>query len=240
MIISVGNPPPRSEARRLCPVGKLARPHWKQTAPAAARSRLSATASVGGSRIRARQLQSADPTSAPDSTSRRISCPRPAPSTPSSAPTNAKSLRPTFPSCPEARRLHPAGALARPRPKQATPAAACSQPTSTFSTSTPAKKPPPNFAKLPGGLEATDGVIDHGYPEDGKTIFQDIGASKAPQSDCPAAPAGSPSDCSARPAAGCRLHQLAGCRLPPDSTPPRHRRDGRTRALFTCHPSHHV
>ena len=47
------------------------------------------------------------------------------------------------------------------------------------------------------------GVIDHGYPEDGKTIFQDIGASKAPQSDCPAAPAGSPSDCSAPPAADC-------------------------------------
>ena len=40
------------------------------------------------------------------------------------------------------------------------------------------------------------GVIDHPYPEDGKTIFQDIGASKAPRSDCPAAPAGSPSDCS--------------------------------------------
>ena len=45
------------------------------------------------------------------------------------------------------------------------------------------------------------GVIGDGYPEDGKTIFQDIGASKAPQSDCPAAPAGSPSDCSTRPAA---------------------------------------
>ena len=45
------------------------------------------------------------------------------------------------------------------------------------------------------------GVIGHGYPEDGKTIFQDIGASKAPQSDYPAAPAGSPSDCSTRPAA---------------------------------------
>ena len=58
-----------------------------------------------------------------------------------------------------------------------------------------------NFAKLPGGLGATVGVIGHGYPEDGKTIFQDIGASKAPQSDCPAAPAGSPSDCSTWPAA---------------------------------------
>ena len=49
---------------------------------------------------------------------------------------------------------------------------------------------------MPGGLGATVGVIGHGYPEDGETIFQDIGASKAPQSDCPAAPAGSPSDCS--------------------------------------------
>ena len=50
-------------------------------------------------------------------------------------------------------------------------------------------------------LGAIVGVIGHGYPEDGETIFQDIGASKAPQSDCPAAPAGSPSDCSTRPAA---------------------------------------
>ena len=47
----------------------------------------------------------------------------------------------------------------------------------------------------------SDGVNDHGYPEDGNTIFQDIGASKAPQSDCPATPVGSPSDYSARPAA---------------------------------------
>ena len=62
------------------------------------------------------------------------------------------------------------------------------------------KKPPPNFAKLPGGLGAIVGVIGHGYPEDGKAIFQDIRASNAPQSDCPAAPAGSPSDCFARPA----------------------------------------
>ena len=57
------------------------------------------------------------------------------------------------------------------------------------------------LCKLPGGLGDTVGVIGHGYPEDGKTIFQDIGASKAPQSDYPAAPAGSPSDCSTRPAA---------------------------------------
>ena len=70
-----------------------------------------------------------------------------------------------------------------------------------ISANTRQKKPSPNFAKLPGGLGATVGVIGHGYPEDGKTIFQDIGASKAPQSDCPAAPAGSPSDCSTRPAA---------------------------------------
>ena len=47
------------------------------------------------------------------------------------------------------------------------------------------------------------GVIGHGYPEDGKTIFQDIGASKAPQSDCPAAPAGS----------SVRLLNPAGCQL---------------------------
>jgi len=77
MSISVGNPPPHSEARRLRPVGKLARPHWKQTAPAAARSRLSATASVGGPRVRARHHQSADPASAPDSFSRRTPRPRP-------------------------------------------------------------------------------------------------------------------------------------------------------------------
>ena len=50
-------------------------------------------------------------------------------------------------------------------------------------------------------LGATVGVIGHRYPKDGETIIQDIGASKAPQSDCPAAPAGSPSDCSTRPAA---------------------------------------
>ena len=59
------------------------------------------------------------------------------------------------------------------------------------------------------------GVIGHGYPEDGKTIFQDIGASKAPQSDCPAAPAGSPSDCSTRsatwPAADCTNQPAADC-----------------------------
>ena len=54
-----------------------------------------------------------------------------------------------------------------------------------------------------------------GYPEEGKTIFQDIGASKAPQSDCPAAPAGSPSDCFARPA-----DQPAA-----DCSPKRHRQD---------------
>ena len=58
-------------------MGELARPHWKQAMPAAARSQLSATASVGGpprprpkpsvggSHVRARQLQSADPASAP-------------------------------------------------------------------------------------------------------------------------------------------------------------------------------
>ena len=57
-----------------------------------------------------------------------------------------------------------------------------------------------NFAKLPRGLGATVGVIGDGYPEDGETINQDIGASKAPQSDYPAAPAGSPSDCSTRSA----------------------------------------
>ena len=72
-----------------------------------------------------------------------------------------------------------------------------------ISMNTRQKKPPPNFAKLPGGLGATVGVIGHGYPEDGETIIQDIGASKAPQSDCPAAPAGSPSDCSAWPTADC-------------------------------------
>ena len=62
-------------------------------------------------------------------------------------------------------------------------------------------------------LGATVGVMGDGYPEDGKTIIQDIGVSKAPQSNCLAAPAGSPSDCSARPAADCRLGQPAGCRL---------------------------
>jgi len=51
-------------------------------------------------------------------------------------------------------------------------------------TLTPAKEPPPNFAKLPGGSGATVGVIGDGYPKDGKTILQDNGASKAPQSDC--------------------------------------------------------
>ena len=57
------------------------------------------------------------------------------------------------------------------------------------------------FGSLPNLCYDAVGVIGHGYPEDGKTIFQDIGASKAPQSDCPAAPAGSPSDCSTRQAA---------------------------------------
>ena len=63
------------------------------------------------------------------------------------------------------------------------------------------------------------GVIDHGYPEDGKTIFQDIGASKAPQSDCPAASADSPSDCSVRPTADCNDQPAADC------SPKRHRQD---------------
>ena len=76
------------------------------------------------------------------------------------------------------------------------------------------------------------GVIGHGYPEDGKTIFQDIGASKAPQSDCPAAPAGSPSDCSARPAADCADQPATDC------SPSGHRQDPdemaipRTRQLY--------
>ena len=85
------------------------------------------------------------------------------------------------------------------------------------------QKPPPNFAKLPGGLGATVGVIDHGYPEDGKMIFQDIGASKAPQSDCASQPA---ADCANQPAADC--------------SPTRHRQDPdetaipRTRQLYRC------
>ena len=57
-------------------------------------------------------------------------------------------------------------------------------------------------------------------PEDGKTIIQDIGVSKVPQSDCPAAPAGSPSDCSARPAADCANQPAADYSLPDtDKTP---------------------
>ena len=59
------------------------------------------------------------------------------------------------------------------------------------------------------------GVINHKYPEDGEATFQDIGASKDPQSDCSGRPrrppvrlpgptrhpACSPSSCSSRTAA---------------------------------------
>ena len=61
----------------------------------------------------------------------------------------------------------------------------------------------------------TVGVIDHGYPEDGKTIFQDIGASKAPQSDCSSRSCRLPIGLLCL--AGCRLRQPAGCRLQPDT-----------------------
>ena len=86
----------------------------------------------------------------------------------------------------------------------------------------------------------SDGVIDHGYPEDGETIIQDIGASKAPQSDCPAASADSPSDCSVRPTADCNDQPAADCANQPaaDCSPTRHRQDPdetaipRTRQLY--------
>ena len=61
---------------------------------------------------------------------------------------------------------------------------------------------PLNFAEL-DNLTTSVGVIGHGYPEDDETIFQDIGASKAPQPDCSAAPAGS----------SVRLLHPAGCQL---------------------------
>ena len=89
-------------------------------------------------------------------------------------------------------------------------------------------------------MVATVGVIGHGYPEDGKTIIQDIGSSKAPQSDCLAAPAGSPFDCSTRLAAGCWLRQPAGCRLRLDPTPTRPRRDGHTADETAVPRRHHV
>ena len=71
-------------------------------------------------------------------------------------------------------------------------------------------------------MGATVGVIGHRYPEDGETRIQDIGTSKAPQSnylaDCwlPTAPRGRllAADCSTRPTAGCRLLHQADCWLP--------------------------
>ena len=91
------------------------------------------------------------------------------------------------------------------------------------------------WSQLPQSSIHGVGVIGDGYPEDGKTIFQDIGASKAPQSDCPAASAGSPSDCSARPAADCSARPATDCSAQPaadcanqpaaDCSPKRHRQD---------------
>src|SRR4051794_4142880 len=89
-----------------------------------------------------------------------------------------------------------------------------------------------NFGHLkarvaPGPNYGPVGVIGHGYPEDGETIIQDIGASKVRQSNYPAgcwlltAPPGrlQAADCSTRPTAGCRLlaadcytRPTAGCR----------------------------
>ena len=61
-------------------------------------------------------------------------------------------------------------------------------------------------------------VIGDGYHEDDKTIFQDIGASKAPQSDCPVTPTGSPPDCSAQPATNRANQPTTDC----NPTPTRH------------------
>ncbi|XBJ15546.1 hypothetical protein VPH35_007422 [Triticum aestivum] len=126
-------------ARRLHPVGALARPH-----------------SAGGLRVRARQ--------GPAPLSRWTPRPRPAPSTSPSA--SSTTARPSAQLFQVARRLGGYTQWVRSHaPTRNTPcllhARRRLQPASTAS-STPAKNPPRNFSKLPGGSEATVGGMTTG------------------------------------------------------------------------------
>lgn len=119
--------------------------------------------SAGRLRVRARQ--------GPTPISRRTSRPRPAgPHAHQSADSvsalgtldvvvgfiiNNKTLRPTFPSCPEAQRLHPAGELAQTHLEHvapvARPSSAAIDPLTPSSAPTTAKTLRPTFPKLHGG-----------------------------------------------------------------------------------------